>query len=401
MKTTMRPPRGSKSGSTAASPRPPGGSRRVSAGQSSGPAAAPAPPLLVARDSRVIEAALAAAAAAGVEPRLVREPSQIRAAWRSSPCVLVGVEMAPLVCGIALEPRPGIHLVGTSLAELADWSALLQASVLVLPEQSALLTSVLDQGQVGAGEAQVVRVVGGSGGLGVSTLCCALAQQASERGLRAAAVELDPTGGGLDLIFGAETVPGWRWHDLRSAAGHIDSLVGQLPNVSGVDVVAHSRPDFGGPPGADGMRPGLPGAEAVRSVLECLSRTHDLVVLDGGSGGDQAVEGWPGQRQLLICGADVRGVVAAQSRAWALGLHDIELVVRTGAARRIDPETVAETLGIALLGSFNDDRAVTRAAEQAVPVGRGRRGYARQVGRLLEGLLAGPGGVDLPGGRAS
>lgn len=351
-----------------------------------------APPLLVARDPRTVEAALAAAAAAGVEPRLVRDPGEIRAAWRSSPCVLVGVEMAPVVCGIALEPRPGIHLVGSSLAELADWSALLQASVLVLPEQSALLTSVLDRGQPGVGEALMVRVVGGSGGLGVSTLCCALGQQASERGLRAAVVELDPTGGGLDLIFGAETAPGWRWHDLRSAAGHIDSLVGQLPNVSGVDVVAHTRPDFAPAhtPRGDGSagRPGLPGPEAVRSVLECLSRTHDVVVLDGGSGGDAAAEGWPGQRQLLVCGADVRGVVAAQSRAWTLGLHDIELVVRTGAARRIDPGMVADTLGIELRGWFGDDRAVTRAAEQAVPVGRGRRGYARQVGRLLDELVA-------------
>ncbi|MEL4503631.1 septum site-determining protein Ssd [Luteococcus sp. H138] len=355
------------------------------------PTPARLPPLLVARDARTIEATLAAAAAAGVEPTVVRETSQIRAAWRSAPCVLVGVEMAPLVCGIALEARTGIHLLGSNLHELADWSALLQASVLVLPEQSSLLTSVLDRGELGVGEALMVRVVGGSGGLGVSTLCCALGQQASERGLRAAVVELDPTGGGLDLIFGAETAPGWRWHDLRSAAGHIDSLVGQLPNVSGVDVVAHTRPDFAHLARADepAGQHGLPGPEAVRAVLECLSRTHDLVVLDGGSGNDSAAEGWPGQRQLLVCGADVRGVVAAQSRAWRLGLHDIELVVRTGAARRIAPTMVAETLGVRLLGAFSDDRAVTRAAEQAVPVGRGKRGHAGQIGRLLDSLLEG------------
>ena len=86
----------------------------------------------------------------------------------------------------------------------------------------------------------------------------------------------------------------------------------------------------------------------------------------------------------------MRGVVAAQSRAWALGLHDVELVVRTGAARRIAPDLVAETLGIPLLGSFGDDRRVTRAAEQAAPVGRGRsrRGYPRQVEALVDGLVA-------------
>lgn len=344
-------------------------------------------PLLVAREARVVEQVLAAAAAAGVHPELAREAAQIRAGWRSAPCILVSAEMAPLVCGIALEARPGVHLVGSSLAELADWSAMLQASVLVLPDQTVLLTSILDQGHVGAGEAHVVRVVGGSGGLGVSTLCCALGQRAADRGLVAAVVELDPTGGGLDLVLGAETAPGWRWHDLRQAAGHIDSLVGRLPNVSGVDVVAHGRPETLA--GGGGGKHGLPGAEAVRAVLASLSRTHDLVVLDAGQG-TETVEAWPGQRQVLVCGADVRGVVAAQSRAWALGLHDVELVVRTGAARRIAPDLVAETLGIPLLGSFGDDRRVTRAAEQAAPVGRGRgrRGYPRQVEALVDGLVA-------------
>lgn len=344
-------------------------------------------PLLVAREARVVEQVLAAAAAAGVHPELAREAAQIRAGWRSAPCILVSAEMAPLVCGIALEARPGVHLVGSSLAELADWSAMLQASVLVLPDQTVLLTSILDQGHVGAGEAHVVRVVGGSGGLGVSTLCCALGQRAADRGLVAAVVELDPTGGGLDLVLGAETAPGWRWHDLRQAAGHIDSLVGRLPNVSGVDVVAHGRPETLA--GGGGGKHGLPGAEAVRAVLASLSRTHDLVVLDAGQG-SETVEAWPGQRQVLVCGADVRGVVAAQSRAWALGLHDVELVVRTGAARRIAPDLVAETLGIPLLGSFGDDRRVTRAAEQAAPVGRGRsrRGYPRQVEALVDGLVA-------------
>lgn len=344
-------------------------------------------PLLVARDARVVEQVLAAAAAAGVQPELAREAAQIRASWRSASCILVSAEMAPLVCGIALEPRPGVHLVGASLPELADWSAMLQASVLVLPDQTALLTAVLDQGHATGGDARVVRVVGGSGGLGVSTLCCALGQRAADRGLAAAVVELDPTGGGLDLVLGAETAPGWRWHDLRQAAGHIDSLVGRLPNVSGVDVVAHSRPEAVA--GGAGGQHGLPGAEAVRAVLASLSRTHDLVVLDAGLG-SEAVEAWPGQRQLLVCGADVRGVVAAQSRAWSLGLHDVELVVRTGAARRIAPELVAETLGIPLLGSFADDARVTRAAEQAAPVGRGRarRGYPRQVEALIGGLVA-------------
>ncbi|WP_460705611.1 septum site-determining protein Ssd [Luteococcus sediminum] len=345
-------------------------------------------PLLVSRDPMTIESTLAAGSACGVEPSVLREPTQVRAAWRSASSVLVGVEMAALVEGLQLEPRPGVHLVGREATELLHWSARLQAAVLLLGEQTGQLVQVLRQGDQADGDALVVRLVGGSGGLGVSTLCCALAQQAAERGMAAAVVELDPTGGGLDLVFGAETAPGWRWRDLRQAAGHVDSLVGRLPNVSGVDIVAHTRGELAAPTGSGGPPGGSPGRvlpaeEAVRAVVGSLARTHDIVVLDQGAGDGGWSQHWPGQRQVLLCGADVRGVVAARSRAASLGLHDVELVVRTGAARRIAPELVADTLGIALLGSIGDDRSVTRAVEQGVPVGRGRRGYARQVAGLL------------------
>ncbi len=350
-------------------------------------------PMLVARDHRLVEAAQAAAAAAGVVLDVVREPVAIRAGWRSAPCVMVGVEMAPLVCGIALEPRGGVHLLGPRLDELATWSSPLQAAVLVLPDQSALLTQVLEQGRVGGGDAVVVRLVGGSGGVGVSTLACALAQQAAGRGLAAAVVELDPTGGGLDVLFGAEADAGWRWPDLRAAAGHVDSLVGRLPNVSGVDVVSHAvragAPSRRGAPHAEGRGStaiDLPSTEAVRAVVGSLCRSHRLVVLDAGTSAEPLLDAWPGQRQVLVCGADVRGVVAARRRAASLSLHDVELVVRTGAGRRIAAPAVADSLGLSLLGAIGDDRRVARAAEAGEPVGRGRRGLARQAGLLLDSL---------------
>lgn len=359
-------------------------------------------PLLVARDPVLVEATLAAAAAAGVQPEVVREPAEVRARWRAAPVVLVGVEMAALVCGIALEPRTTVHLLGRDLAELGSWSAPLQASVLVLPEQSMLLTQVLEQGRVAAGDALVVRAVGGSGGLGTSTLCCALAQQAAERGLRSAVVELDD-GGGLDLVFGAEDAPGWRWRDLRQAAGHVDSLAGRVPNVSGVDVVARDRPEPDGPPPGAARGPaggwalggrGLssaeqPSTEAVRAVLASLCRSHHLVVLDGGGGAGSLLDVWPGERTLLLAGADVRGVVAAGARARRLGLHDAELVVRTGAGRRLEPDEVASALGVPLLGRLPDDTRIARAAEAGLPPGRGRGGYARGVREVLDRLLDG------------
>lgn len=337
--------------------------------------------LLVARDPSVVEPCLAAAAAAGATVEVVRDPARVRAQWRSAPCVLVGVEMAALVAGIALEPRPGVHLVGGRLDELASWSAPLQASVVLLPEQTGTLTQVLEQGGERPGDAVVVRLVGGSGGLGTSTLACALGVQAARHGIRAAVVEADPTGGGLDVVLGAEDEPGWRWPDLRSAAGHVDALSGRLPRVADVDVVAQGRGTRGGAVPA-------PSPEAVRAVMGSLCRSHELVVVDAGTSDAPLLDAWPGQRHVVLCSADVRGVVAARSRVQAAGLHDVELVVRTGAGRRIAPELVAEHLGIPLLGSIGDDRRVTRAAESGVPVGQGRRGYAHEVSRLVEALCA-------------
>lgn len=340
------------------------------------------PVLLVSRDPALVETAMAAAAAAGTTLDVVRDPAVVRARWRGSPVVLVGVEMAPLVCGIALEPRPDVHLLGGSLAELAAWSAPLQASVLLLPDHSALLTDVLGRGRQPVGDALVVRVLGGSGGVGASTVACALAQQAVRRATTAAVVELDPCGGGLDVLLGAEEEPGWRWPDLRHAVGRVDSLVGSLPSAAGVDVVSHARPEPDQPPA------GLPSAEAVRAVIASLTRTHSLVVLDAGLAGEGSGEGWPGQRQVLVCGADVRQVVAARQRIASRGWHDVELVVRVGAGRPVEPQAVADGLGLPLLGVVRDDRRVTRAAEQGIPVGRGRRGFDGQVGAILDGLVA-------------
>lgn len=329
----------------------------------------------------MIEAILAASASTGVHPEVVRDLPRVRAAWRSAPCVVVSVEMAAAVCGLGLEPRSRVHLVGDDVEQLAAWSPVLEAAVLALPQHTSALAQALGQGDRAVGQARVVRVVSGSGGLGVSTLCCALAQQASARGLRSAVVELDPEGGGLDLLFGAENAPGWRWHDLRSASGRLERLDGNLPNVSGVDIVAHAGPGRAARGGS------APRPEAVASVLQCLSRTHDLVVLDAGHG-NALSDGLPGQRQLLAVGADVRAVMAARARAETLGLHDIELVVRTGPGRRLAPQLVAETLGVPLLGEVGQDLSVVRAAEQGRPLRPRRWGHARQVARILDALVA-------------
>ena len=75
-----------------------------------------------------------------------------------------------------------------------------------------------------------------------------LAFVAARSGQRTALVDLDPAGGGLDLLVGAERLDGWRWPRLASARGHLGDLGDQLPCVDGVEVLSMGR-------GVDAVRP--------------------------------------------------------------------------------------------------------------------------------------------------
>src|SRR5699024_7465937 len=65
-----------------------------------------------------------------------------------------------------------------------------------------------------------VGVVAGCGGAGASVLACALARRAGADH-STVLVDADPLGGGLDLVLGAEQVPGPRWTDLSASRGQL------------------------------------------------------------------------------------------------------------------------------------------------------------------------------------
>ncbi len=345
-----------------------------------------ATPLLASRDPALIETVLAAAAAAQVVPTVARDIESLRRHWSSASVVLVGVDQAATVVGLGLPIRRGVHLCGPDAQALTAWSVPLDAPVLVLPDQTGFLSSLLlGRDDVGVAGAQMLRVVGGSGGVGATTLAAGLAQRAHRRGLAVALVELDPWGGGIDIVFGAERAAGWRWPDLASATGHIGDLRGQLPNVSGVDLVPVGRPR-----GAPGNRtgpavPGLPRTEAVNAVLASLGRSHDLVVLDAGAHPE------PGRplsaRNVLVVAAEVKAVVAARARMTNLALEDVVVAVRSGPGRSLRPDLVAETLGVPVCGAVPHDRTLPIGLEAGEPPGLGRRRFARACDRILAEVL--------------
>jgi hypothetical protein len=108
----------------------------------------------------------------------------------------------------------------------------------------------------------VVGVLGGSGGVGASSFAAVLAHAAQP----AVLVDLDVTGGGVDVLLGIEDVPGARWSGLRLDGGRLDphALAGGLPRWRSVPVLAVDADE--------------PTAAAALQVIEVAGRLGTVVV---------------------------------------------------------------------------------------------------------------------------
>lgn len=132
----------------------------------------------------------------------------------------------------------------------------------------------------------VIAFVPASGGVGASTLAAAVAVRAAAAARRTVAVDLDHLSGRLDVLFGVEQQPGWRWSDLDGVDGAVDgSALGlRLPVAHAVRVLAYERCGTeraisSGTAGTVG-RSGEAVDEVVGEVIAGLARNHDVTVLD-------------------------------------------------------------------------------------------------------------------------
>ncbi|NLE18592.1 MAG: hypothetical protein GX632_08660 [Propioniciclava sp.] len=328
--------------------------------------------LLVTADGPLRDAVEATAAALGLRVRVVDVDGAL-ARWPSARVVLVGGDRAAALASTGPHRRPHVYLVGFDPVELGTWSMPLGAEVIPLPQGTAWLGGVLaaDAGP----DSRTVAVVGGSGGVGASTLAAGLALAAVRRGLTCALVDLDPLGGGLDLVLGAERAPGWRWPRLLGARGEVGDVRGVLPVVEGVTVVAMGR----------GPDEGALTVESVRAVLGSLGRHHGLVLLDPGRvplpAARQAVRG--AEATVLLAGGGVRAVAAAARVAAGLEGTGAGVVVRRAPGG--PPVTVvADAVGLPCWGDVPTDRRVAADAEAGEPPWSGRSRWGRAVARVLE-----------------
>lgn len=330
--------------------------------------------LLVTRDPSLIDAVTATALAIDVPMVVAGERDELRTLWRAADVRLVGSDMAPHVA--ALEPQGGeTWVLGRADAALFAASAELGAPALALPQASAQLAEVLSLRRDPDSGSSIVAFVGGSGGVGTSSVTVAASLLASKRGKRVAAVELADSGGGLDLLLGLEATAGVRWDDLANASGELEALDKQLVSGEGISVLALGRDSAS-----------TPTRGALDAVLRSLGRTQDLVVVDAGDGRRLS---WLGDAQpVILVAAHVRGVAAARMVAEQEQLTRAHVVVRSGPGHTLPADAVADALGLPLLGAIRHDAAVPRLAGTGASItSRPARRFRRDINKLMDGLL--------------
>ena len=318
--------------------------------------------VLVTADPDLLDQALSIMAAAGVEATVFSDPGLLRAAWSSAAMVLIGGDQGPAVAALQLARRTEVYLL-TEVEASADafrWSVALGAAVVVLPEGASWLSrAVTDLAGRPSGSGRVIALIGGSGGVGVSTLAAGLAFTAARQVRRSLLVDADRLGGGLDLLIGAERVSGWRWSRLAGARGQLGDLAGQLPQLDGVEVLAMDR---GG-----GSSNWEPGADEVRAVLSSAAYGYPVTVVDlprivgpvlteTASRADLLLRGGP----RGCSGAGVRAAVAGDDRPGAGSMRSRGPAEPGSADERPDRGRSARA-------------AAARHAGRRAAAGRGRR----------------------------
>ena len=237
--------------------------------------------------------------------------------------------------------------------------------VVALPHADDWLAERLTPAAVEFGSPARVLAIGGvCGGAGASTLAVGLAVAARHAGHRVLLIDADLTGGGLDLLLGAETRPGARWPELALTSGRMsaETLIPALPTPHGISLISASRDSQA-----------HPTPQAWESILECAVRTFDAVVIDLGRAElDHFVLELLHQMNApvwWIVPTRIRAIAAASvviERASSVWTNQ-EIIVRK-VDRSMNANDVVRALGKTVRASIPEDSKVIAAAEQGLLV---------------------------------
>jgi secretion/DNA translocation related CpaE-like protein len=328
------------------------------------------------------------AAAVGVRVVHAGSTSPVtRKAWSAAAAIVLDEAAAEGCARAGLPRRAHVVVVTDGEPAPATWAAAVEVGarhMLRLPAQERdLIRELADAGESARGIGalgEVVAVIGGRGGAGASLFAAALAHVATDPLL----VDLDPWGGGIDLLMGGETAPGVRWPDLALQGGRLNwSAVREaLPRHRGICMLSGTRRGY------------ELDAVAVDAVVDAGRRGGATVVCDLPRRLTDAAQTALDTADLvvLVSPCDVRACAATATVAGVLtGINpNVGLVVRGPSPGGLRAEEVAEIAGLPLLASM---RPYPRLAEQLEHGGLrfGRRSaLAAAARRVLAALPARP-----------
>ncbi|ORW31715.1 hypothetical protein AWB91_14380 [Mycobacterium paraense] len=335
------------------------------------------------------------AAAVGVRVVHVGAAAVSRKTWSAAAAVVLD-EAAAQRCGqLGLPRRTHVSVVAPAPPATATWAAAVAVGaerVLTLPGHERELIRVLAEAGESARDdgprGRVVAVVGGCGGAGASSFAVAVAHAAGD----ALLVDLDPWGGGIDLLMGGESAPGLRWPDLALEGGRLNwSAVREaLPRHRGISVLSGARHGYelGGAPVDAVVDAGRRGGAAVVCDLPRRLTDATQAALDAAD------------LVVVVSRCDVRACAATAAMAPVLaGANpNLGLVVRGPSPGGLRATEVAEIAGLPLVASIKAQPQLARQSEHG-GLRLGRRGPLLVAARRVLAVLPSAGAA--PNGRAA
>ena len=321
------------------------------------------------------------AAAVGARAVGTAEPS--RRNWLAAVAVLLDEAAARRCAQAGMPRRDGVALIGPEHPSASMWAAAVDIGaqiVCTLPDQEASLVRHVAESAERGGPAvhsgRVIAVTAGPGGGGASVFSAALARCAPE----ALLVDLDPCGGGIDLLLGAESAPGLRWPDLRPQSGRLNwtALREALPRQRDMSFLSCTRTFHDVDTGSFG------------AVLDAGRRGGMTVICDvprqPAGAAAYAVE--TADLAVIISTCDVRGIAAtAAVAAITRTLNpNIGLVVRGPAPGGLAAPEVAEAAAVPLLTAMRPEPMLAARLERG-GLRLGRRSPLAEAARTVLGII--------------
>lgn len=308
-----------------------------------------------------------------------------RKTWSAATAVLLDGAAAARCAHGTVPRRAHVTVLVSSEPTPATWAAAVEVGaehVLTLPAQEhELVRELADAKSVRDETARgdVVAVIGGRGGAGASLFATALAQAAAEPLL----VDLDPWGGGIDLLVGGETTPGVRWPDLAVQGGQLSwsAVRAALPRHRGVSLLSGTRRGYEPEPAATGavVDAGRRGGATV--VCDLPRRLTDAVHI--------ALD--TADLVVVVGQTDVRACAATATIAGVLAVinPNVGLVVRGPSPGGLRAQEVAAVAGVPLLASMRPEPRLVDQLEHGGLRLRRRSALAAAARRVLAVLPAG------------